>query len=97
MPFAEITKVDASVPYNSTLDGFIGLQPSQNDASTGAESLNFMKALRQNNMIENEVFMIQHLKDGSMLIKFGGWDLTASDGPTKFLACNSQKEYTLVM
>ena len=32
-----------------------------------------------------------------MLIKFGGWDLAASDGPTKFLACNSQKEYTLVL
>ena len=55
-----------------------------------------MKALRENNIIENEVFMIQHLEKSS-IIKFGGWDATAINGSPKFLQCNSQKDYTLLM
>ena len=59
-------------------------------------SVNFLNALRDNNIIENDVFMIQHLDKGA-IIKFGGWDTAATDGALTFLACNSQKDWTLVM
>jgi hypothetical protein len=59
-------------------------------------AVNFLKALRDNNIIENDVFMIQHLEKGAM-IKFGGWDTAATDGALTFLECNSQKDWTLVM
>jgi hypothetical protein len=34
LPFVEITKVAATVPYKSTFDGFIGLQPYQSDSNS---------------------------------------------------------------
>jgi len=51
-------------------------------------SVNFVKALRENNIIENEVFMIQYFDTGSV-IKFGGWDAAATDGVLSFLECSS--------
>jgi len=56
-----------------------------------------MQALRDNNIIENDVFMIQHTNTGS-IIKFGGYDTTAFDGGVmQVLGCNSQKDYNLIM
>lgn len=102
LPFMEITK--AAVAYKSTYDGFVGLQPYQasdvvsnlyKGASVPASS--FITALREHNVIENEVFQIQHLNDTSAVIKFGGWDATAFDGALRVLECNTKTDYTLVM
>jgi hypothetical protein len=82
LPFMEITHILPTTPnFKSLYDGFIGLQPYQSIAILKDQlpSVNFMKALRDNNFITNEVTMIQINKDDSV-VKFGGYDQSAIDG-----------------
>ena len=55
-----------------------------------------MKALRDNNIITNEVFMVQTEGD-TQIIKFGGYDQDAIEGDLTVLECSDTSSYTLNM
>lgn len=53
-----------------------------------------MKALRDNNLITNEVFMVQIGKDESV-IKFGGYDKDSIMNDLTVLECSDSSSYLL--
>jgi hypothetical protein len=65
LPFMNIDALsntaDIEYQYKSNYDGFIGLAPSQSRSSliTESPSVNLMLALKENNVITNEVTMVQ--------------------------------------
>jgi len=84
--------------YKSNYDGFIGLAPYQSQTSLkdSVPSVNMIKALRDNNMITNEVTMVQIDKEVSV-VKFGGYDQSAMEGFLTVLQCHEQNHYWLEM
>jgi len=80
----EITSIPSSVSsFKSNYDGFIGLQPyqSNNELYDKNPSVNLMKALRDNDIITNEVIMVYiNEREHNSVVKFGGYDGSVIDG-----------------